>query len=163
MAGEGVELMGVVASERNDGGYFVTTSGFTAGATSFAGANGIRLIDGGELAKLMAQAFGDSDCLEYHALCPQCGERLTFSLYTPETKATCCNGHDVPNDFDNSWFLVGSKEGTPTCKKCGKPMRKVSGRRGAFWGCTGYPACRFTVGIVRKPYGRSRKLERASI
>jgi four helix bundle suffix protein len=38
---------------------------------------------------------------------------------------------------------------TPVCPECGKPMRRRTARQGAragqaFWGCTGYPACRGT-------------------
>lgn len=29
----------------------------------------------------------------------------------------------------------------PACPQCGKPMRKRSSQRGAFWGCSGYPEC----------------------
>jgi DNA topoisomerase III len=30
------------------------------------------------------------------------------------------------------------------CPKCGKPLRRRQGERGAFWGCTGYPDCNVT-------------------
>ncbi len=30
------------------------------------------------------------------------------------------------------------------CPKCGEPMRKRNGRYGEFWGCSGYPDCRYT-------------------
>jgi len=30
------------------------------------------------------------------------------------------------------------------CSACSKPMRKINGRRGLFWGCTGFPNCRYT-------------------
>jgi hypothetical protein len=29
----------------------------------------------------------------------------------------------------------------PTCELCNKPMKKRTGARGSFWGCTGYPNC----------------------
>lgn len=35
----------------------------------------------------------------------------------------------------------------PTCPKCGKPMRKRSGNRGEFWGCTGFPNCDGSRGL----------------
>ena len=40
-------------------------------------------------------------------------------------------------------------QGTPSCPKCGKPMRKMICRKGrnagnAFWSCTGYPECKGT-------------------
>ncbi len=31
------------------------------------------------------------------------------------------------------------------CPNCGKPMRKRNGANGAFWGCTGYPACKTSL------------------
>ena len=39
------------------------------------------------------------------------------------------------------------------CPDCGKPLRTVHGRRGAFLGCTGYPTCRYTRPI-RSGHGR---------
>src|SRR5207253_784598 len=29
------------------------------------------------------------------------------------------------------------------CPQCGKPLRRRSGRRGPFIGCSGYPSCRY--------------------
>jgi ssDNA-binding Zn-finger/Zn-ribbon topoisomerase 1 len=31
-----------------------------------------------------------------------------------------------------------------TCPKCGNIMKKRSGIYGEFWGCSGYPECRYT-------------------
>ena len=33
------------------------------------------------------------------------------------------------------------------CPKCQMPMKKRSGRYGEFWGCTGFPKCRYTENI----------------
>ena len=33
------------------------------------------------------------------------------------------------------------------CSCCGLPMKKRSGRFGEFWGCTGYPECKFTENV----------------
>jgi len=33
------------------------------------------------------------------------------------------------------------------CEKCGKPMVVRASRRGAFWGCSGYPKCRNLIAI----------------
>lgn len=33
------------------------------------------------------------------------------------------------------------------CPKCGQFLKKRSGRYGEFWGCSGYPACRYTENI----------------
>lgn len=41
-----------------------------------------------------------------------------------------------------------TKEGDrKICPKCGKPMKIRSGRYGEFWGCWGYPDCRYTENI----------------
>ncbi len=34
-----------------------------------------------------------------------------------------------------------------TCPRCGGTLVVRSGRRGRFWGCTGYPACRYTADL----------------
>ena len=36
-------------------------------------------------------------------------------------------------------------EAGPPCPECGKPLRRRNGRKGPFWGCSGYPGCRFTT------------------
>lgn len=40
---------------------------------------------------------------------------------------------------------TGGQAGVHSCPSCGKPMRLRSGSSGAFWGCSGYPACRTTL------------------
>ncbi len=35
--------------------------------------------------------------------------------------------------------------GEHTCPRCGKPLARRRGPRGSFWGCTGYPSCRYTA------------------
>jgi len=39
---------------------------------------------------------------------------------------------------------------TPTCPSCGVKLRQRSGKRGAFWGCTGYPRCKTLIQIPRE-------------
>ncbi len=42
--------------------------------------------------------------------------------------------------------IVGARPAqAPTCPKCGKPMVRRQGARGAFWGCSGFPKCRHTM------------------
>lgn len=36
------------------------------------------------------------------------------------------------------------KKNMKICPRCGQFLRKRSGRYGEFWGCSGYPACRYT-------------------
>lgn len=42
---------------------------------------------------------------------------------------------------------VSKMSGTPTCPRCGSPMRSRSGRYGQFWGCSRYPDCKGTRNI----------------
>ncbi len=35
----------------------------------------------------------------------------------------------------------------PTCSRCKVSMVKRFGRRGEFWGCPNYPACKFTRNV----------------
>lgn len=35
----------------------------------------------------------------------------------------------------------------PICSKCGRTMAKRNGRYGPFWGCVGYPTCKFIVNV----------------
>ena len=35
----------------------------------------------------------------------------------------------------------------PKCPRCGNILKKRDGRFGEFWGCSGYPGCRFTKNI----------------
>ena len=39
----------------------------------------------------------------------------------------------------------GEEEVLPDCPDCGKPMRKISYYRGIFYGCSGYPDCKFAL------------------
>jgi len=38
-------------------------------------------------------------------------------------------------------------ENMRVCPKCGQFLKKRSGRYGEFWGCSGYPACRYTENV----------------
>ncbi|MBR4760860.1 MAG: topoisomerase DNA-binding C4 zinc finger domain-containing protein [Lachnospiraceae bacterium] len=33
------------------------------------------------------------------------------------------------------------------CPKCGSLLKKRNGKYGPFWGCSGYPDCRYTEDI----------------
>lgn len=37
----------------------------------------------------------------------------------------------------------------PACPQCGEPMRWRSGKKGEFWGCAAYPACKGTMEVTR--------------
>jgi len=36
------------------------------------------------------------------------------------------------------------------CPECGKPMRRIRGKCGDFYGCTGYPTCKHREGCVEE-------------
>ncbi len=38
-------------------------------------------------------------------------------------------------------------EAAPLCPRCGKPLVRRNGSRGPFWGCSGYPHCRFSADL----------------
>ena len=42
---------------------------------------------------------------------------------------------------------AGEKAKVKLCPICGQPMRKRNGRFGEFWGCSGFPGCRYTENI----------------
>jgi DNA topoisomerase-1 len=93
--------------------------------------------------------------------CPNCGRKLLLrrgrfgeffacSGY-PECKTSMNvgeNGEPVAREEKVAVEVPGlSPDETKTCDKCGKPMTVRTSRRGAFWGCTGYPKCRNIVPI----------------
>lgn len=42
---------------------------------------------------------------------------------------------------------IGEKPVVKLCEICGQPMMRRNGKFGAFWGCSGYPKCRYTENI----------------
>ena len=124
---------GVIVNMKADAGVFVTTSSFAKTAVNFAGETNIKLIDGFELAALMAQAFpGDGSADEYRAMCRECGDVVVFNLREPTTEISCKNSHTVKNDSPDSLKIKLIAE-APNCEKCGAQMRLVNGK---FWGCS---------------------------
>lgn len=39
---------------------------------------------------------------------------------------------------------TASGQALPTCPRCGNVLIKRNGKFGAFWGCSGFPSCRYT-------------------
>jgi DNA topoisomerase-1 len=93
--------------------------------------------------------------------CPACGKKLVLrrgrfgeffscSAY-PECK-TAMNvgptGEPTPREEKVAPVVEGvDPEEKRECEKCGKPMVVRTSKRGAFWGCTGYPKCKNLVPI----------------
>ena len=139
------QFLGTIQSEKADGGYFVTTSGYSKGAIEVAEAHGIHLIDGKKLCKMMLSHFGDAGAKTYRTMCVMCGEEVAFDLDSGETVKACSNGHPVNLDFDQHIFRMNLDGTAPMCPRCGNSVRVINGRRGKFFGCLGYPDCRFTA------------------
>lgn len=55
------------------------------------------------------------------------------------------NFHIPTDEVDPDGDVSPEMENAPTCSKCGKPMAIREGKRGKFWGCTGYPDCKNTM------------------
>ncbi|WP_419596255.1 DNA topoisomerase, partial [Thiolapillus sp.] len=53
----------------------------------------------------------------------------------------------INDTLDNELGKMPTPEGVEQheCPECGKPLRLRNGKRGAFWGCTGYPDCKYTA------------------
>jgi restriction system protein len=109
------ELYGVMAANGAAGGFVVTSGCFTDDAKAFANGRNITLMDGEALFKLIKQPAS--------------------------TRAT------QPPPYAET---VSPKAATtPSCPICSKTMVQRVAKRGgssgnAFWGCSGFPACRGT-------------------
>lgn len=49
------------------------------------------------------------------------------------------------------------------CPQCGKPLRKIKGEKGEFWGCTGYPDCKYVESTTKKKKSNSKKTSSANL
>jgi len=112
------ELFGVMHSAGADAAIFVSTGAYTADALEFARGQPIRLIDGDELARMVA-AIQEERRIE---------SRLTKTL-TPSPQ---------PPVYGKVCQICG---GAMT-KRIAKKGPKVGG---SFWGCSRFPACRGTL------------------
>lgn len=140
-------LYGVMAARGAAGGFVVTSGRFTDDAVDFARGRNLTLIDGPKLHSLLTQAKAGID---------RSPTRAT-SVQSLQPRAT-----DVPRQTSapaSSRYArtqtrthTNTPTETPACPLCAKPMTMRTATRGAnagraFWGCTGYPACRATRSI----------------
>lgn len=121
------ELYGVMAARGAAGGYVVTSGRFSDEAINFASGRNVKLMDGAQLLKLIQSA--------------QQARAAPADDATPRSPGPAV-------DLKESIARAGA-EASPACPKCSKPMVRRVARQGAsagsaFWGCTGYPACRGT-------------------
>lgn len=111
-----------MADRRATGGFVVTSGRFTDDATKFASGRNVRLIDGPQLQDLIRQAKA----------APGRGVRPVADAATAKPVTPFETAPSVP-----------------ACPMCAKPMVRRVAKQGAnagsaFWGCSGYPACRGT-------------------
>lgn len=139
------KLFAAMNEENAKGGFFITTSDFAATAVAYAKIHKIVLVNADELSRLMHKAFPDGDTAdEVKVMCTSCGELHTFSLEcTPKYKRCSC-GADVQSDISSDSIAIASILHHRLCPRCGKQLRIVRGYRGKFWGCSGYPKCKYT-------------------
>lgn len=95
------------------------------------------LINGRKLGETMGREDG-AEIAE--SIRGQIARARSCTAFPPKTSALCrwCGYRDV---CDVSGFCEGA---VPLCPTCGKTLRKRKGRFGDFYGCSGYPKCRFT-------------------
>jgi restriction system protein len=146
-----------IIGDKADGGFFITTSNFAHTAVKYAQETNITCIDGKALSVLMLQAYPSTNESLYSMLCHECGDKVAFDLNSFEKETICRNNHQITNDVDVELMTPNLVMGIPTCPRCGKKMRIVSGYRGTFWGCSGYPKCLSTKPF-RKVEGATRML-----
>lgn len=111
------ELYGVMAAQGAAGGFVVTSGRFTDEAKAFSSGRNVKLIDGPILYGLIKQAQASRG-------------NVVKSAEMPEASAS-------------------AKTATPPCPVCAQSMVLRTAKRGgatgnAFWGCSGFPACRGT-------------------
>lgn len=126
------ELYGVMAAKGAAGGFVVTSGRFTEAAVSFASGRNVTLVDGPKLHALLRQAQAAPDGKSATAASAAVSAQPAATQFAPSGEAPVQ---------------------VPTCPSCSKAMVPRTAKRGgntgnAFWGCTGYPACRGTRPIA---------------
>jgi restriction system protein len=138
------EQYGIMMSIAADGAIVVTSGHFTEAARQFANKLPIRLIDGPELRRMIAQVKASKS----HA-----ANKAKLGQQIPEQALKS----QKPAGFPKEAALLGELPPTaetvrrlaPTCPRCEEPMLMRTAKMGSmagtsFWGCSTFPACRGT-------------------
>ena len=80
-----------------------------------------------------------SDMIEYYGV-----ELLTAHRALDDSKMNQQVYEHLGKDLERRGI---DKSRFKICPRCGEPMRKRNGKYGEFWGCKGYPDCRYTEDI----------------
>ena len=83
--------------------------------------------------------------------CPNCGKPLV-TRNGKRGPFVGCSGYPnctyIKSDRESAGDGAAAADGQPAeelgvCPECGKPLRRRTGRRGPFIGCSGYPGCKY--------------------
>lgn len=91
----------------------------------------------------VARAQAEHDLRELGASVPASTVTLTVSLPPRPVPQP----PQAPRVTTTAPPRAATTSSTPTCPRCGSPMRRRSGRYGQFWGCSKYPHCHGTRNI----------------
>ncbi len=145
------KFFAAIYDENAEKGFFVTTSYFSSGAVAYAKDHKIELIDRDQLTTLINEAFPSASLDNLYVLmCSKCGEKVTFPLLEELQEKLCPNGHKIIGDVLISKVDENEYPKPKLCPKCNQPLQKKEGRYGNFWGCSGYPKCKFTMDNRKK-------------
>ena len=78
--------------------------------------------------------------VETDVICDKCGARMVIKTGVRGKFLACPNYPKCRNTKE-----YGEEEPLPPCPLCGKPLRRINYRKSVFYGCTGYPECKFSV------------------
>jgi len=84
---------------------------------------------------------------------------LTSTFLIPTGDDSEDDGNEEKTKKKTSSKKSDKTDNAPICDKCGKPMKIRSGKKGDFWGCTGYPDCRNTKQIGEVQPQKAQKKE----
>ncbi|SFP37219.1 restriction endonuclease [Salibacterium halotolerans] len=130
--------------EGTDIGFFITTSRFTSAAIDYSAKYNITLIDGDRLRELFEEAYPSSKNQRYQVMCEQCGDIVFFTNLANTEHTRCKNNHVVYCNINLPSLLNTQVQHVRQCPLCGHKLKRRSGRYGSFYGCMGYPHCRYT-------------------
>lgn len=77
---------------------------------------------------------------ETDVICEKCGAKMIIKE-SPRGKFLACPNY--PKCKNTKEF--GEEAPLPPCPVCGKPLRRINYHKSVFYGCTGYPECKFSV------------------
>lgn len=79
--------------------------------------------------------------------CEECGAPI-ITIGSGKRKRTVCINNECPSKLREE--AAAEKEGEKVCPKCGKKLVLRKSVYGAFWGCSGFPKCRYTEPVKKE-------------